>query len=116
MLEDDVASNKAIGSYGASVLQHLLKDSKRLSILTHCNTGRYFSFFLSSSFCYYHINKITLSRLVQHFSDYIVSFYFSSLATAGYGTALGVIRAVHTEGFLERAYCTETRPFNQVIV
>nr|POE60891.1 methylthioribose-1-phosphate isomerase [Quercus suber] len=76
MLEDDVASNKAIGSYGASVLQHLLKDSKRLSILTHCNTG--------------------------------------SLATAGYGTALGVIRAVHTEGFLERAYCTETRPFNQV--
>ncbi|XP_030944094.1 methylthioribose-1-phosphate isomerase isoform X1 [Quercus lobata] len=75
MLEDDVASNKAIGSYGARVLQHLLKDSKRLSILTHCNTG--------------------------------------SLATAGYGTALGVIRAVHTEGFLERAYCTETRPFNQ---
>ncbi|KAK9989885.1 hypothetical protein SO802_030124 [Lithocarpus litseifolius] len=75
MLKDDVASNKAIGSYGASVLQHLLKDSKRLSILTHCNTG--------------------------------------SLATAGYGTALGVIRAVHTEGFLERAYCTETRPFNQ---
>ncbi|KAM4087597.1 hypothetical protein ACB094_07G006800 [Castanea mollissima] len=75
MLKDDVASNKAIGSYGARVLQHLLKDSKKLSILTHCNTG--------------------------------------SLATAGYGTALGVIRAVHTEGFLERAYCTETRPFNQ---
>ena len=61
MLKDDVASNKEIGSYGASVLQHLLKDSKRLSILTHCNTGRYFPFFLSSSFCYYHINKITLS-------------------------------------------------------
>ncbi|CAD5318198.1 unnamed protein product [Arabidopsis thaliana] len=36
-----------------------------------------------------------------------------SLATAGYGTALGVIRALHTQGILERAYCTETRPFNQ---
>ncbi|XP_078432449.1 nagB/RpiA/CoA transferase-like superfamily protein [Wolffia australiana] len=36
-----------------------------------------------------------------------------SLATAGYGTALGVIRALHSGGQLERAYCTETRPFNQ---
>ncbi|XP_042390043.1 methylthioribose-1-phosphate isomerase-like [Zingiber officinale] len=36
-----------------------------------------------------------------------------SLATAGYGTALGVIRALQTEGWLEKAFCTETRPFNQ---
>lgn len=43
-------------------------------------------------------------------------FCTSSLATAGYGTALGVIRSLHTEGVLERAYCTETRPFNQVSV
>ncbi|XP_042485902.1 methylthioribose-1-phosphate isomerase [Macadamia integrifolia] len=75
MLEDDVASNRAIGSHGAKILKSQLKGSKRLSILTHCNTG--------------------------------------SLATAGYGTALGVIRAVHAEGMLERAFCTETRPFNQ---
>ncbi|KAK9697321.1 hypothetical protein RND81_08G029800 [Saponaria officinalis] len=75
MLEDDVASNKAIGSYGASSLQSQLKDVKKLSILTHCNTG--------------------------------------SLATAGYGTALGVIRSLHEQGILEHAYCTETRPFNQ---
>ena len=38
----------------------------------------------------------------------------NSLATAGYGTALGVIRALHEKGALGRAYCTETRPFNQV--
>lgn len=38
----------------------------------------------------------------------------SSLATAGYGTALGVIRALHSGGVLEKAFCTETRPFNQV--
>ncbi|XP_031274067.1 methylthioribose-1-phosphate isomerase [Pistacia vera] len=75
MLKDDVVSNKAIGSHGASFLQHQLKNSNKLSVLTHCNTG--------------------------------------SLATAGYGTALGVIRALHVEGVLERAYCTETRPFNQ---
>ncbi|CAK9144652.1 unnamed protein product [Ilex paraguariensis] len=75
MLKDDVASNKAIGSYGASFLQQQLKDFKSISVLTHCNTG--------------------------------------SLATAGYGTALGVIRALYAEGVLERAYCTETRPFNQ---
>lgn len=36
-----------------------------------------------------------------------------SLATAGYGTALGVIRSLHAERVLDRAYCTETRPFNQ---
>ncbi|KAJ4761178.1 Methylthioribose-1-phosphate isomerase [Rhynchospora pubera] len=36
-----------------------------------------------------------------------------SLATAGYGTALGVIRALHAGGYLDKAFCTETRPFNQ---
>ncbi|KAK6300813.1 hypothetical protein J4Q44_G00289110 [Coregonus suidteri] len=45
-----------------------------------------------------------------------------SLATAGYGTALGVVRSLHTLGVvrslhtlgrLKRMYCTETRPYNQ---
>nr|XP_010952464.1 methylthioribose-1-phosphate isomerase isoform X2 [Camelus bactrianus] len=36
-----------------------------------------------------------------------------ALATAGYGTALGVIRSLHNLGRLERAFCTETRPYNQ---
>lgn len=36
-----------------------------------------------------------------------------SLATAGYGTALGVIRALHAARRLEHVYCTETRPYNQ---
>nr|KAJ0206258.1 hypothetical protein LSAT_V11C500279460 [Lactuca sativa] len=65
MLEDDVASNKAIGSYGSSFIQNQQKESKKF------------------------------------------------LATAGFGTALGVIRALHADGVLEIAYCTETRPFNQ---
>ncbi|KAE9980344.1 hypothetical protein EG328_000372 [Venturia inaequalis] len=36
-----------------------------------------------------------------------------SLATAGYGTALGVIRSLHSSGSLHHAFCTETRPYNQ---
>lgn len=36
-----------------------------------------------------------------------------SLATAGYGTALGVVRSLHARGALRGAYCTETRPYNQ---
>lgn len=36
-----------------------------------------------------------------------------SLATAGWGTALGIIRDLHANGNLQHAYCTETRPYNQ---
>lgn len=36
-----------------------------------------------------------------------------SLATADYGTALGVVRASAEAGRLAHAYCTETRPYNQ---
>ena len=36
-----------------------------------------------------------------------------SLATGGYGTALGVVRSLHSLGRLEHVYCTETRPYNQ---
>ena len=36
-----------------------------------------------------------------------------SLATAAYGTALGVVRALAEAGRLEHAFCTETRPYNQ---
>ena len=35
-----------------------------------------------------------------------------SLATAGFGTALGVIRTLHKMGRLVHAFCTETRPCN----
>ena len=36
-----------------------------------------------------------------------------SLATAGYGTALGVIRSLQARNKLKHVYCTETRPYNQ---
>lgn len=36
-----------------------------------------------------------------------------SLATAGYGTALGVIRSLYSQGLLEHVYVDETRPYLQ---
>jgi S-methyl-5-thioribose-1-phosphate isomerase len=36
-----------------------------------------------------------------------------SLATSGYGTALGVVRSLHAMGKLEHVYACETRPYNQ---
>ncbi|KAF8422876.1 hypothetical protein EV426DRAFT_150197 [Tirmania nivea] len=36
-----------------------------------------------------------------------------SLATAGYGTALGIIRSLWSSKSLVHAFCTETRPYNQ---
>jgi len=36
-----------------------------------------------------------------------------SLATTGWGTALGVIRSLHARDKLEHVYCLETRPYNQ---
>lgn len=74
MLDEDVATNKSIGKFGA---EHILKGlgNENAVILTHCNTG--------------------------------------SLATAGYGTALGVVRSLKEMGRLEHCFCTETRPYNQ---
>jgi len=36
-----------------------------------------------------------------------------ALATAGHGTALGVVRELASRGALAHAFCTETRPYNQ---
>ncbi|MEK9658921.1 MAG: S-methyl-5-thioribose-1-phosphate isomerase, partial [Chloroflexota bacterium] len=67
--EQDIATNRAIGQNGASLLP------ERGGVLTHCNTG--------------------------------------ALATAGYGTALGVIRAAWEAGRGISVFCTETRPWLQ---
>lgn len=74
-LPRDLAINTAIGRYGAEVLSRTLTHTKRLTILTHGNTG--------------------------------------SLATVGFGTALGVIRQLAANSLLQLVCFTETRPFNQ---
>ncbi len=67
--DDDVASCRAIGAHGATLVP---QDAR---ILTHCNAG--------------------------------------ALATAGYGTALGVIRGAVEAGRNVRVLADETRPFLQ---
>lgn len=73
-LQRDLAINRAIGQYGAEILCQKHLNRKKLTILTHGNTG--------------------------------------SLATVGFGTALGVIRQLAKNNLLEIAYFTETRPYN----
>ena len=67
--DDDVASCRAMGAHGASLVP------EAATILTHCNAG--------------------------------------ALATAGYGTALGVIRAAVEQGKRIAVLADETRPFLQ---
>ncbi|KAI4477362.1 methylthioribose-1-phosphate isomerase [Polistes fuscatus] len=52
------------------------------------------------------VNEDSLVRILTHCNT-------GSLATAGYGTALGVIRSLQARNVLEHVYCTETRPYNQ---
>jgi methylthioribose-1-phosphate isomerase len=67
--DEDVASCRAMGAFGADVVP------SEARILTHCNAG--------------------------------------ALATAGYGTALGVIRGAVAAGKRVAVYADETRPFLQ---
>ncbi|XP_023702158.1 methylthioribose-1-phosphate isomerase isoform X3 [Cryptotermes secundus] len=53
-----------------------------------------------------HCSGDSMVRILTHCNT-------GTLATAGYGTALGVIRSLHSLGRLEHVYCTETRPYNQ---
>ncbi|HEU5320351.1 MAG TPA: S-methyl-5-thioribose-1-phosphate isomerase [Methylomirabilota bacterium] len=69
VLDEDVATNRALGEHGAT----LVPAGAR--ILTHCNTG--------------------------------------ALATAGYGTALGMIRSAHAQGKVALVWVDETRPLMQ---
>src|ERR687898_713556 len=67
--DEDVASCRALGGFGASVVPDVAR------VLTHCNAG--------------------------------------ALATAGYGSALGVVRAAVEQGKRVRVLAEETRPFLQ---
>jgi methylthioribose-1-phosphate isomerase len=69
MLEEDIATNKKMGAYGAA----FVADGD--NIITHCNAG--------------------------------------SIATAGYGTAEGVMRAAREAGKKIHVYVDETRPVLQ---
>eukprot|EP01094_Clydonella_sp_ATCC50884_P005624 TRINITY_DN1455_c0_g1_i1.p1 TRINITY_DN1455_c0_g1~~TRINITY_DN1455_c0_g1_i1.p1 ORF type:complete len:296 (+),score=80.79 TRINITY_DN1455_c0_g1_i1:87-890(+) len=62
------------------------------------------------------IGRVGFEHLKQRFGrpvSLLTHCNTGSLATAGYGTALGVVRAAHAAGQLQHVYCTETRPYNQ---
>ena len=83
MLIDDVSDNKAIGDHGARWIAESTVAGKRKSDNPHQEL-----------------------KVITHCNT-------GSLATAGYGTALGVIRSLRSANLLSHAYCTETRPYNQ---
>ena len=83
MLIDDVSDNEAIGDHGALWIARNTVAGKRKR---EDSNGEL--------------------KIITHCNT-------GSLATAGYGTALGVIRSLRTDNLLSHAYCTETRPYNQ---
>jgi len=83
MLVDDVSDNRAIGEHGARWIQDNTAAGRRRIQ-----------------------DKSQALKVLTHCNT-------GSLATAGYGTALGVIRSLRSADMLSRAYCTETRPYNQ---
>ena len=56
-----------------------------------------------------HGAKDILSKITEGNIKILTHCNTGSLATSGYGTALGVIRSLHRAGRLEHAFCTETR-------
>lgn len=94
MLVDDVQDNRNIGDNGARwIAENAGGEDGKVKVLTHCNTG-------------YGLQLMTGGGGEADRKD-------RSLATAGYGTALGIIRSLHANSALAHAYCTETRPYNQ---
>ncbi len=53
------------------------------------------------------------ARLIKKGSGILTHCNAGALATAGYGTALGVIRSAHRQGKVKRVYVDETRPYLQ---
>ena len=53
------------------------------------------------------------AELINPNSEVITHCNAGALATGGYGTALGVIRAAYKKGLLNKVYASETRPWFQ---
>lgn len=61
----------------------------------------------------YHGAKHLLTTIGDRKLNILTHCNTGSLATSGYGTALGVVRSLQSLDRLDTIYCTETRPFNQ---
>ncbi len=103
ILEDDLTTNLAIGRYGAEYLRR-----QQLPVLSPVTDAETLLHFTTSPPGTQGAPDRTYRKLsvVTHCNT-------GSLATSGHGTALGIIRSLHKMNYLDHAYCTETRPYNQ---
>ncbi|RKP24860.1 hypothetical protein SYNPS1DRAFT_33118 [Syncephalis pseudoplumigaleata] len=85
MLADDLADNRQVGVHGAAALLQACHASTASSRADEARPS---------------------IAVLTHCNT-------GALATAGFGTALGIIRQLHRQGQLSHAYCTETRPYAQ---
>ncbi|KAE8444994.1 S-methyl-5-thioribose-1-phosphate isomerase [Mollisiaceae sp. DMI_Dod_QoI] len=101
IFEDDLATNQRIGMWGAEYLRSLQPPVTDAA---------------SDDFRYYTTSPPgTQGAADQTYRKISVLTHCNtgSLATSGVGTALGIIRKLYDMNYLEHAYCTETRPYNQ---
>ncbi|KAG0370840.1 Methylthioribose-1-phosphate isomerase [Gamsiella multidivaricata] len=98
------AKAKADGATGQDVVQKYLELAERMleeDVKDNMNIGRFGAEFILKVW-----KGSEDLRVITHCNT-------GSLATAGYGTALGIIRSLASQKHLTHAYCTETRPYNQ---
>jgi methylthioribose-1-phosphate isomerase len=104
ILEDDLTTNLAIGRYGAEYLRR-----QQLPVLDEVPTPEENPLYYTTS------PPGTQGAPDRTYRKLSVLTHCNtgSLATSGHGTALGIIRSLHKMNYLNHAYCTETRPYNQ---
>ncbi|KFY36346.1 hypothetical protein V494_05095 [Pseudogymnoascus sp. VKM F-4513 (FW-928)] len=103
ILEDDLQTNLAIGRYGAEYLRR-----QQLPVLSPDDDADDLRYFTTSPPGTQGAPDRTYRKL-----SVLTHCNTGSLATSGHGTALGIIRSLHKMNYLDHAYCTETRPYNQ---
>lgn len=103
ILADDYETNLQIGRYGAEYLRR-----QEMPILTPIHADDELRYFTTSPPGTQGAPDMKYRKL-----SVLTHCNTGSLATSGHGTALGIIRSLHKMNYLEHAYCTETRPYNQ---
>ncbi|KAG9230212.1 putative Methylthioribose-1-phosphate isomerase [Amylocarpus encephaloides] len=103
ILEDDYTTNLAIGRYGAEYLRR-----QQMPIVTPVDENEELRYYTTSPPGTQGAPDKTYRKL-----SVLTHCNTGSLATSGHGTALGIIRSLHKMNYLDHAYCTETRPYNQ---
>ncbi|TVY30442.1 Methylthioribose-1-phosphate isomerase [Lachnellula hyalina] len=103
ILADDFDTNLSIGRYGAEYLRR-----QEMPILKPVDEAEEFRYYTTSPPGTQGAPDMKYRKL-----SVLTHCNTGSLATSGHGTALGIIRSLHKMNYLEHAYCTETRPYNQ---